>query len=57
MNRPMERGILVQGSMNSRFIIIGRTPGKDAAQLCLERLGVITSQPLLGGLHHQYGRI
>jgi hypothetical protein len=29
----MKRGILVQGWMSSRFVIIGGVPGKDPAQL------------------------
>src|SRR5262249_7122585 len=35
-----------------------RSLDKDAPfHRAIERLGVITSQPLLGGLHHQYCRI
>jgi hypothetical protein len=37
---------------------IHRSPDKDASfHRAIERLGVITSQPVLGGLHHQYCRI
>jgi hypothetical protein len=37
---------------------IHRSPNKDAPfHRAIERLGVITSQPVLGGLHHQYCRI
>jgi transposase InsO family protein len=37
---------------------IHRSLNKDAPlQRAIERLGAITSQPVLGGLHHQYCRI
>jgi hypothetical protein len=37
---------------------IHRSLNKDAPfHRAIERLGVITSQPVLGGLHHQYCRI
>jgi hypothetical protein len=44
------------------FIVVGqlqaRTLDKDAPfHRAIERLGVITSRPVLGGLHHQYCRI
>jgi hypothetical protein len=33
-------------------------PDKDAPfHRAIQRLGAITSQPVLGGLHHQYCRI
>jgi hypothetical protein len=35
-----------------------RSLNKDASfHRAIQRLGVITSQPVLGGLHHQYCRI
>jgi len=37
---------------------IHRSLDKDAPfHRAIERFGVITSQPILGGLHHQYCRI
>ena len=37
---------------------IHRSLDKDAPfHRAIERFGVITSQPVLGGLHHQYCRI
>jgi transposase InsO family protein len=37
---------------------IHRSLDKDAPfHRAIERIGVITSQPVLGGLHHQYCRI
>jgi transposase InsO family protein len=37
---------------------IHRSLSKDAPfPRTIERLGVITSQPVLGGLHHQYCRV
>ena len=35
LNRPMERGILVQRAMNARFIIICGIPTQDPAQVRL----------------------
>jgi hypothetical protein len=46
-------GIDVEGK-----VVIRRSLDKDAPfQRAIQRLGAITSQPVLGGLHHQYCRI
>jgi hypothetical protein len=65
----MSRPLIVFGEAQLRRILskyaayynesrIHRSLDKDAPfHRAIERFGVITSQPVLGGLHHQYCRI